>query len=68
MGEFSPSPPEKYQVARKTRTVTTITARISRMRLEVRKEDGAEESSSVPTPRMPASLGEAWAATGMAAL
>ena len=46
--------PEKYQVARKTRMVATKRARISSMRLEVRKEEGAEESSSsVPTPKTP---------------
>ena len=49
-------PPERYQVARKTRTVATRSARMSRMRLEVRKEDGASESSSsVPTPKTPSS-------------
>ena len=36
--------------------VATRSARMSRMRLEVRKEDGASESSSsVPTPKTPSS-------------
>ena len=40
VAEPLPLPPERYQVARKTRTVATRSARISRMRLEVRKEEG----------------------------
>ena len=67
--ELLPLPPERYQVARKTRTVATRSARISRMRLEVRKEEGGwESSSSVPTPKTPSSpvtAGECCTGTGV---
>ena len=43
-------------------------ARISRTRLEGRKEDGAEESSSVPTPKTLALSSDAEAACVAAGL